>query len=146
MLADAGATPRMRARLAELKQMLGQDFTMAQCARELGIKKDALCKSIYRAKLKRRAMEASQREAVAIAACMPRCQAPAKPPSPDEGPDQGREYAAFLLKTIERPGIGKSGGSHQGPEEGDRDRVNGKRVTVDDVHKVVKRLAEARAK
>ena len=51
-----------------------------------------------------------------------------------------REYGCEVTT-----GIAKTGGGHTGPEEGDRDRVTGKRVTVDDVRKIVARLADLRA-
>lgn len=139
MLVDAGATPRMRARLAELKELRSGDLTFGVCAHVLGIKPDTLKKSVYRAKLKRRAQEKAEAKQANPEPELP------ETPDPDAGPDEGRNYAAFLLKTIERPGIGKRGGGNIAPPEGDRDRIRGKRVTVDDVDKIVKRLATARA-
>ena len=132
MLQDAGATPKMRARLAQLKELRSGDLTFGACAHVLGVKPEALRKSVYRAKLKRRQQERAEKKNT--------------PAAPEPQPvDEDREYAAFLLKTIERPGIAKTGGGHTGPEEGDRDRVTGKRVTVDDVRKIVARLADLRA-
>lgn len=120
------ATPEVRERLILLWH---DDVTYGGAARLLGVKPGCLREMVYDFRRRLLAAVNAPKE-------------PPPPPSPDEF-SSPREYARFLLRQIERPGMGKAGGNIAPPEYGDRDRVRGRRLTEEDVEKVVAALARA---
>jgi HAMP domain-containing protein len=133
LLAEVKASGKMRDRLIRLRELREGDLTYPVCAAALGIKQEALEKSVQR--MRQRWREAAEKREAEPAP-------PPKPKDPDEGPDYGIRYARFLLRQIEHP---VSSGGIAAPE-GDRDSIQGRRLTVEDVNEVVKALARVRCR